>query len=921
MKLFFFLAFFFIPLAVDSQSILDSAGEIYGYYINSVNQGDFIEAHIYLDSLLTLKDSLPAYNVALIYNNLGVVSWNLGRYNKAQYYYDIAARTSGRSKPKDRYLQILIRNNQGILYKQLGDYSKAIAYYEMAKNMMISGSLDFNQLYYDQLSMVLFNEALVFLKQENYSKAISLLHESRHIVEKYGFTHLGSVYFNLARSYKLIHNCPEAESFFAKSISQWSNEYDSTYFRLAAVYLEYAQFLAEEGEDSKSQEYFQKSIENYLSNYGPHHPYTASCYNIISDVHFSKGEYIQALNYAQMALGSICPGFESVDFMSNPIGFESLLEMRLLKIYTSKTAALMALANSNQSDYNVGQKELLEFALETTEEGVTVLTRIQDLYRSQESRLFLAEDQKNVFIQGIEVALLLSDLTGEQTYQEKAYKFSSFGKALELKFEMRQKEQLYLSSLQDSSAIRLLKINENIESYSYLIQSEQNKSSPDSTKIAEWKQNRFDFRRQFELVHDSIFGGEPIDGNISNHFTDFSLSQIKSKLKRKQTLVEFSISGVEDDDSRKLFAFVIDRKKVFIYKTILDSTFSVSSRNILDKLHGFDPFRSNVSDRRQLDSALTTMNGLVFDPLKSKIKGTWVTIVPDEELSLIPFEAFIQTKLMDENTSGYQSYLIRDYEFSYLPSSSLLRAPKHRWKLKPLDLKILSQDFMDQSGSAYSNLTAVEAETESILDLIKGTKVTTNQPKQDILKVIEHADIVHFAVHNIPSDKAQSSSYMVLSTEADSAMNHLLFDYEIDPLSLNASMVVLNACESGSGQLHPGEGVLSMTRSFMLAGAESAISAQWPVDDRVGSSIITDFYRRLAKGDTKSGALRKSQLNYLEHSTPSFSHPYYWAGYQLVGDPSKIRSNRIIRIPTIITLLLLIGVSGWRLSKKKRSEI
>lgn len=917
-RVYFFFIFIFLFDVANTQSISEETGKLYSEYIEARSQGEFITAESFLKEIELVIDSLPQYNAVVVYKNLGFVYWRLGHYKKSSAYYEAALRKKNSSDFINLKLESGLYNDMGILNMQIGDYNTALSYYESSVHI-IKKMKNHDKEYFTQLARLQLNKGIVYYKLAKFNEATKYFSISAENKEEHSLPYLGSAYFNLARAYSAIDEFNLATKYYKESTQQWILEKGDTHFELANVYLEYAQFLAEQGEDIKSQEYFQKSIENYLSNYGPHHPYTASCYNIISDVHFSKSEYIQALEFAQVALGSICPGFVSDDFMSNPVGFESLLETRLLKIYTSKIDALVGLANSNENEYNISQRELLDFALETTEEAVTILTKIQDSYLSQESRLFLAEDQKNVFIQGIEVALMLSEITGELVYQEKAYKFASFGKALELNFEMRQKEQLYLNSLQDSSAIRLLEINENIESYSYLIQAEQNKSSPDSVKIAEWKQKRFDFRREFEQAHNSIFGADPIDGNISNQFTDFSLSQVKSRLINNQTVVEYSISGTEEDGSRKLFAFVIDKKEIFIYKTNLDSTYSVSVRTILDKLHGFDPYKSNDADRRQLDSALSTLCSLVFNPFESKINGNLVTIVPDEELSLIPFGAFNKAQLMDDHTSGQQSYLIRDYEFSYLPSSSLLRAPKRSRRRKTLDLIILSQDYMDQPGNGYSNLAAIEEETESILDLMKGTKVTTNQPKQDILQVIEGAYIVHFAMHNFPANETQSSSYMVLSTEVDSTMNHLLFDYEIDPLNLNASMVVLNACESGSGQLHPGEGVLSMTRSFMLAGAESAISTQWPVDDRAGSSIITDFYGGLAKGYTKSGALRKSQLNYLEHSTPSFSHPYYWAGYQVVGDPSSIRSNRKKLIPTIIILLLLVSVSGWRLSRKQRS--
>lgn len=212
-------------------------------------------------------------------------------------------------------------------------------------------------------------------------------------------------------------------------------------------------------------------------------------------------------------------------------------------------------------------------------------------------------------------------------------------------------------------------------------------------------------------------------------------------------------------------------------------------------------------------------------------------------------------------------------------------------------------------------MSSVTKETEAVLSIMKGNRVSTTHSKEDIIYEIVEADLVHFALHLFPSNQDQSSSFMVLHQNPDSVLNNLLFDYEIDPLNLSTSMIVINACESGSGQFHQGEGMLSLSRSFMLAGAKSVINALWSVDDKAGSSIMISFYKNLAKGNSKAKALRIAKLTYLENSTPTFAHPYYWAGYQLIGNRSPLLINRWI-IPSclaaILTLILVFYLSRRR---------
>ena len=49
------------------------------------------------------------------------------------------------------------------------------------------------------------------------------------------------------------------------------------------------------------------------------------------------------------------------------------------------------------------------------------------------------------------------------------------------------------------------------------------------------------------------------------------------------------------------------------------------------------------------------------------------------------------------------------------------------------------------------------------------------------------------------------------------------FNYEISLSRLKSPMIVLSACNSGSGTLYHGEGLMSLARAFILAGASSVV--------------------------------------------------------------------------------------------------
>ena len=101
-------------------------------------------------------------------------------------------------------------------------------------------------------------------------------------------------------------------------------------------------------------------------------------------------------------------------------------------------------------------------------------------------------------------------------------------------------------------------------------------------------------------------------------------------------------------------------------------------------------------------------------------------------------------------------------------------------------------------------------------------------------------------------------------------------------LLLSASAVlILSACDSGSGDVKIGEGVMSLRRAFTIAGAETVLASHWKVNDAATSALMTEFMRRWRSGTPRGQAWREAQLSLLR--SKDFSNPYFWAAFTLTG--------------------------------------
>lgn len=116
----------------------------------------------------------------------------------------------------------------------------------------------------------------------------------------------------------------------------------------------------------------------------------------------------------------------------------------------------------------------------------------------------------------------------------------------------------------------------------------------------------------------------------------------------------------------------------------------------------------------------------------------------------------------------------------------------------------------------------------------------------------------------------------------------ILTAQEIATLDLSSvRWAVLSACETGTGRVQVGEGVLGLRRAFRIAGARTLITSLWSVKDDATRDWMRAFYEAsLDEGlDTRSAA-RAASLAVLRtrRAAGDDHHPFYWAAFIASGD-------------------------------------
>jgi CHAT domain-containing protein len=281
-------------------------------------------------------------------------------------------------------------------------------------------------------------------------------------------------------------------------------------------------------------------------------------------------------------------------------------------------------------------------------------------------------------------------------------------------------------------------------------------------------------------------------------------------------------------------------------------------------------------------------------------------VVPDGPLWEIPFEALVT----EAGGSRYRdlAYLLRRWTVVYEPSAghraSLPPAPARdaaapelvafadpqlasqvegaaavarveravfregdRWSLPPLPCAAReAREVAALFGPGRSRVYLGEAARES---LVKSTGE------------VARSRYLLFSTHALLSETMPGQSSLVLSPTVEPPEDGLLQGHEIDGLALQAELVVLSACESALGRNLRGEGLLGLARSFLQAGARGLVASLWRVADCSTADLVTAFLARLRDAPgTAPRALRDAKTGLLRGR---YAHPYYWAGFVLVG--------------------------------------
>jgi CHAT domain-containing protein/tetratricopeptide (TPR) repeat protein len=867
------------PALLESERISEELGDTDGVAVASTSMGHlrtmqarYEEARAYHIRSLQLSTAIQDdRGIAVALNNVGSTYRAVGDYITALEY--LKRSLAALEKLGDQRRSATVLDNMGTIARRLGDYPQGL---ELAHR-----ALAIREAFHDQAGIAKSLDSLSehYQAQGDYGAALEALDRSLELRSAIGLAHATAESLNnIAVVYQAQGNYEQAADYLRKSLALNEAKVGSQSL-VAEIQTHLGEVLFLQGANKPAVQILRRSLA--ISDAAGFHIQAADARYALARVEARLGR-----------LGEAAVSFERCLAFRDETGdrrgrAETLIEMA--DVDRRRGRLQEGLARAREAQQLADGMELPEVqwrartavgrltgAMGHTREATTAfedaIALVEDLRAQvggEETRSRFFSDRLAPYQERIALALRAGRVA-------EAFVFAERSKARALLDVIRGDRTPLGSTMTDAERRKEGALRTSLASANTEVRLAAQAAMPEEARLAASKTKRDAIRIDYADFQSVLYASHPELLARRAGVPVISASEAREVVSGRPSaaIIEFVVGD------QRTWAFLIDAAGVRAFQLPASSAeIAREVRNFRGRLAGRD-LRADESARRLYDD--------VLGPLRDGIKGkAEFTIVPDGVLWDLPFQAL---------RSPASRYVIEDAAVSYAPSVTVLRETMRlrRATRAPATLLALGNPTSNPGavrrerltrGGLLESLPEAEIEVQRLAEIYGASSRVYVGPeaREDRWKAeAPRYRVVHLAAHGVLDNSSPLYSYLALAPSKDAKEDGLLEAWEIMNMRLQADLVVLSACETARGRVAPGEGVVGLMWALFVAGTPATLVSQWRIESASSTSLMIRFHEEWHAGASKATALQRASLQVLH--TKASAHPFYWAGYILVGD-------------------------------------
>jgi CHAT domain-containing protein len=743
----------------------------------------------------------------------------------------------------------LALTNLGHSYHELGNYRKAFEYAN--KSVRLNEKLNHPRGMADSLTEM----AHVYYLQNNFQQALAYYEKASLIYQELeDKIQIAILRYEIVKQHEGLGDHDRAVEIYQDILKQTEGHGDQA--GVSLILGSIGRNYARQGRYVEAREYYQKSLQAAEASNFPQ-----AIIEILipmSEVYLAEGKYAEAGPLAEQAVSLSRQ-------TANP-----------LPLYIALTSVGYC-----QLGLNHPEEARRAFA-----EAISIIEQL----RLQTAGG--AEDRQRQFETGLNTYHGMLGLLVNQKQTREALVFAERAKARALLDTLDQGQVSVQKSMTADQQEQELRLKSELTQLNRRLSRATQSDKPDAKVVGEIKSRLEKTRLDFEAFQTSLYATRPELKVRRGEAPIIKAEELTNLLPdASNVLLEYAVT----DD--KTYLFAITKAPAKAEAEVRVYTLPIKREELATQT---EAFRRRLANRDLgFRDVARRLYDMLLKPAQAQLSGkTNLVISPDDKLWDLPFQALLD---------GDNRYVLEKTAVSYAPSLTVLRemakarrrdASNHpessRGNLLAFGNPALGKEAAARTTIALRDekldpLPEAEAEVKGLGRLYGAarSKIYFGAEAREDRAKNEAGDfkVLHFATHGVLNNAAPMYSYLALAP-GDKDEDGFLEAWELMRMDLRADLVVLSACETARGRFGAGEGMIGLSWAMFVAGAPAIVVSQWKVESAGARELMLSFHQHLTTPPkariTKAEALRQAALKLMKN--PGVSHPFYWAGFVLVGD-------------------------------------